>query len=111
MDPAFAKDFWSSPLVSGVAFVPRPTPRTGRDDATYCEGTIGVDGAELGYILFKQAGEPAPGAPTLIYAHANAETAAEVASLAPIFHAAGCAAGVRAACAPHVRLRSSPTSR
>lgn len=82
----FGPDFWNSPLVSSIAFVPRRTERTGGDN----EGDFQVDGATLGWRLYPRAdAASSPGAPVLLYAHANAETAADVQLMAPFFHAAG----------------------
>ncbi len=86
--------FWDSPFVSGIAFVPRQTPRPGSESAGVT-GSIDVGGAELGWILYERGGsEPAAAeAPVLVYFHANAETAADAAHLAPVYFEAGCAAG------------------
>ena len=74
-------DFWNSPFVSQIAFVPRKTARSGRPDAQ--EGTLQVGDAELGYVLYARSGAEAD-APVVLYCHANAETAADVAGLAPV---------------------------
>jgi hypothetical protein len=87
--------FWDSPFVSGIAFVPRQTPRPSSESAGVT-GCIDVGGAELGWVMYERGGsKPAAAeAPVLVYFHANAETAADVAHLAPVFFEAGCAAGV-----------------
>jgi hypothetical protein len=102
--------FWDSPFVSGIAFAPRATPRTGRCDARVCEGVLAVADAELGWCLYRSA-DAADAAPVVIYFHANAETAADVEHLAPLFAAAGCAAGALLRAAARARRSASLTAR
>lgn len=86
---AFGPQFWNSPLVSQVAFVPRKTPRNAdRDD----EGVVSVGDAELGWRLYVRPVAGAASDPVVFYLHANAETAADVLLLAPTLFEAGAAA-------------------
>jgi pimeloyl-ACP methyl ester carboxylesterase len=103
--------FWDSPFVSGIAFAPRATPRTGRCDARVREGVLAVsDNAELGWCLYRSA-DAADAAPVVIYFHANAETAADVEHLTPLFATAGCAAGALLRAAARARRSASLAAR
>jgi alpha-beta hydrolase superfamily lysophospholipase len=91
--PSFGADFFDAPFVSNIAFVPRKTARTGRNDDRVREGVLVVGGAELGWCLFGRGGEAVPPeAPVVFYCHANAEVAADVEHIAAVFFQAGAAA-------------------